>query len=311
MGPQYYRFGNRSHEYYTNPRGYHQIVRMEDSNPVYGVAYNWSPEMYRLPLNAPKNFLEERHFAILGLGDSFMHGAGVHYKDICLVRLEKRLEASGRNLPIKNCAVPGSDLNFIAETCSCEILQQPYPLVIYGFVLNDLGLPGKERIRGSDFIDQNNGGSSFNPWRKRLASLNLLAASLEKIRLRKQTTQAYLDAFEPDHAAPALQRLETMAREVEMEGGQLVLMIFPLLYDFENYRFEKCHTMMRDFARNNNIPVLDLLPAFSRHTDKDLWVNPTDHHPNETAHAIAARELYDFLTRESLLPDVSENSAMN
>ncbi|MBI9077512.1 MAG: SGNH/GDSL hydrolase family protein [Desulfatibacillum sp.] len=305
VAPPYYRFNNRSHEYYTNPRGYHHVVRMDGNLPVFGLDYNLSPQLYRLPLNAPKDYLENRNFEILGLGDSFVHGAGVEYKDTCLARLESILAASRMNLHIKNCSVPGADLNFIVKTYQTESRKQDYPLVIYGFVLNDLGLPGRERIRGSDFIDQNNGPNVYTPWRDRLAIVNLVEASLDKIRLHNQTTRAYLDAFEPDRARPALVNLKIMADDIRAGGGQLVLVIFPLLYDFNHYRFEKCHALMRDFAHHNNIPVLDLLPAFSRHAAPDLWVNPTDHHPNETAHAIAARELFDFLKEENLLPSAA------
>ena len=32
-----------------------------------------------------------------------------------------------------------------------------------------------------------------------------------------------------------------------------------------------------------------------------LWVHPTDHHPNEVGHRIAAEEIYRFLKQEGLL----------
>ncbi|SHJ81422.1 hypothetical protein SAMN02745216_02324 [Desulfatibacillum alkenivorans DSM 16219] len=302
MGPEYYRFNNRSHEYYTNPRGYHHIVRMDGETPVYGLDYNFAREKYRLPPGAPKNYLDGKRFDVLGLGDSFMTGAGVKYEDVCFRRLEKMFKEEGRDLKIKNCAVPGVNLGHISSICAHELSLQPYPLVIYGFVLNDLGLPGRESITGSDFIDQNNGENQYNPWRKRLACVNLAASLIEKIRLNTQTTRAYLDAYEPDYAGPRLDILESMAKEVEGRGGRMVLVLFPLLYDFDNYRFEKCHALLRDFATNKGIPVLDLLPAFSQHKARDLWVNPTDHHPNELAHAIAAREIFRFLNQENLPP---------
>jgi hypothetical protein len=43
------------------------------------------------------------------------------------------------------------------------------------------------------------------------------------------------------------------------------------------------------------MPVHDLLPAFGGHQDHQLWVHPTDHHPNEIAHDLAAGSLEEFV----------------
>jgi hypothetical protein len=45
------------------------------------------------------------------------------------------------------------------------------------------------------------------------------------------------------------------------------------------------------------------LHAFSGHEAEDLWANPTDHHPNEIAHRIAADEIAAFI--EQRLPGFS------
>ena len=46
---------------------------------------------------------------------------------------------------------------------------------------------------------------------------------------------------------------------------------------------------------------LDLLPAYRAHRDEDLVVNRFDAHPNERAHAIAAKEILAFLRDRGLL----------
>jgi hypothetical protein len=48
------------------------------------------------------------------------------------------------------------------------------------------------------------------------------------------------------------------------------------------------------------MPFLDLLDTFRGHDEKSLWVHPTDHHPNEAAHALAAEAIERFV-REKFL----------
>ena len=49
LGPPYYRFNNLSEEYYTNPRGYHDVIRREGKHTVYGLTYHEDDNGYRLP----------------------------------------------------------------------------------------------------------------------------------------------------------------------------------------------------------------------------------------------------------------------
>jgi hypothetical protein len=49
--------------------------------------------------------------------------------------------------------------------------------------------------------------------------------------------------------------------------------------------------------------VLDLFDAFRGRDGPSLWVHPTNQHPNEEAHAIAAEALGRFLREERLLGD--------
>ncbi|MBN1385154.1 MAG: SGNH/GDSL hydrolase family protein [Elusimicrobia bacterium] len=308
FGPKYYRFDNRSHEeYYTNPRGYHIPIRKAGRYTVYGLKYNESPEIYRLPDKVLKNSKIKKNLKILGLGDSFTYGRGVKYKDIYLTKLEKLLSQNYGRIGIKNCGMPAADIGDMIRIYLYEVHKKIFPLVVYGFVLNDFGLPGSEEITGLDFIDINNAGNRFNPLRKNLAIVNFVFYSLEKYRLHKITIQAYKNAFKGECGERGFRKLKELNGIIETTGGRLVLMIFPLLYDFEDYPFKEIHTKIIDFCNKENIPVLDLLPSFSQYKAKELWANPTDHHPNEIAHNVAANELYKFLQNNKLLNNISNN----
>ncbi len=82
-----------------------------------------------------------------------------------------------------------------------------------------------------------------------------------------------------------------------------MLVLFPELHELDgDYPFENVHRRVREAAEGLGIPVLDLLDAFRGQDAADLWVHPTDHHPNARAHAIAASAIADFLAGASLLP---------
>jgi hypothetical protein len=170
-------------------------------------------------------------------------------------------------------------------------------LVIYGFVLNDFGLPDVYKIVGLDFIDQNNGGYTYSPLRAASATANLVGHTIDRIRLHRTTVRAYLESFDDAHAAGKWELLRKLHGNMRDNGSQLVIVLFPLLFDFDDYPFHEPHRKIASFCEEEGIPLLDLLPAFSRHDAEDLWCHPTDHHPNEKAHEIAAGEAHRFLQK--------------
>jgi hypothetical protein len=55
--------------------------------------------------------------------------------------------------------------------------------------------------------------------------------------------------------------------------------------------------------------VLDLLPSFGEHEGPELWVHPSNQHPNEIGHQIAGEALWRFLVDEGLAAGVASDSA--
>jgi len=303
-GPHYYQFNKYSQVYYTNPRGYYNIVGMHDSGFLYGLAYKQSEEGFRLPLSqaAAGEKTGRRIPSILILGDSFTYGRGVRYKDLYATRLQKKLDADGEGERILNCATENSDLQEIIETYETQASRHKFKVVVYGFVLNDFGLvSGGREIVGSDFIDQNNGGNSWNRFRAMSAVVNYVFHTLDRIRLSHRTARAYLDAFRGENAKTHFKKLNDLNEKVKADGGRLVIVVFPLLYNFSDYPFKEIHKKIRSFCAERDIAMLDLFAPFSRHRSRQLWAAPTDHHPNEIAHQIAAKELADFLYAGGLL----------
>ena len=266
---------------------------------MYGLTYRDDLYGYRVPHLDSRPELDSPDRTILGLGDSFTYGRGVRYRDIYLTRLEKLLNNGQDKVRIKNCAVVGATVEDILNIYARESSSiPPKSLVIYGFVLNDFGLVFTEAIKGYNFIDFNNEGNTFNPLRQRSALINFVSHNVEKRRLHTATLSAYLDSFEGENLVRGFGRLKELKQATLKNEHDLLVVVFPLLYDFGNYRFSSIHNKMEYFCSGHGILYLDLFPSFSRHRAEELWSNPTDHHPNELAHAIAANELAIFITTE-------------
>ncbi len=69
------------------------------------------------------------------------------------------------------------------------------------------------------------------------------------------------------------------------------------------YLAEAIHSLIRKTCEELNIPVVDLLDSFRGHKAAELWVHPSDHHPNEVAHEIAAKSIETFVRARFLDKD--------
>jgi len=295
------KFSNRSDIYFSNPRGYHVLLGKIGNDPVYGLPYDGTPEGFRLPDRDRPDVKNPPEYTpnVLVLGDSFTFGRGVRYEDSYPFLLERGLRKSRPKASVTNRGRVGANITEVLQILDYSAKDGPFPLVIYGFVLNDFGLDkNRFRIKGPDFIDQNNGGFSYSPLRAHFALYDFLMNRIDRKRLSEVTTKAYLESFSGQRAEAGFKALEDIDATVSVQGGRLVVALFPLLYDFENYPFSEIHKKIEMFCMEKGILLLDLLPAFSTRRAEDLWAHPTDHHPNETGHKIAADEILKFLLKE-------------
>ena len=80
------------------------------------------------------------------------------------------------------------------------------------------------------------------------------------------------------------------------------MVIFPLLFELERkYPFADEVREVDQFLRSIQIKTVNLLPVFRGKKKFILWSSPTDSHPNEVAHRLAAEAIYQFLMAENLL----------
>ncbi len=275
------------HEFTSNARGYFD----EDGTITYRTnALGWrSPEFER---EKP-----DGSFRIVALGDSFTFGAGVRDEDLFLTHLQAALDRrSPPRFEVINLGVMGFDAAHEAALLAHYAVDLDPDLVLVVFVLNDAGVLVPRALR-----------------KKGLAALPQVPASVERwfmlvdhLRVRRQNRERSRKAaadlhanFAPDHPGweRARQALEWEKALSRRHGFGLVLVIFPLMWALDDYPLEAIHTTVAAAARGLGIPVLDLLDAFRGQDTESLWVHPTNHHPNEKAHALAGRALSEYLGR--------------
>ncbi len=71
--------------------------------------------------------------------------------------------------------------------------------------------------------------------------------------------------------------------------------------DVSDYDFTKPNRIITEFAAENRIPVLDLLPSFIEATKSKRLYWYHDGHWNAEGHRLAAEEIYRFLLERGLL----------
>lgn len=296
----------------SNPRGYF------DGDGT--LTYHTNSLGWRSPEFAPVK--PEGTFRILGLGDSFTFGTGVRREDTFLSALDASLAGAGLPVEVVNLGVMGFNTAHELVLLKRVGVGLDPDLVVICYVLNDAEViaPGRPRgdvpaagpharVARGEMPEKGPEGSWMTDWLRGWPSRSLLVshvlARLDNRRARERGVARILADYRD--GAPgwvsvqhALRAAAALARQ---HGFPLVLMIFPNMWELnDDYPFAEAHAKVRAAASGAGIPVLDLLDAFRGEDGVSLWVHPSNQHPNERAHAIAAAALERFLRERGLLP---------
>jgi lysophospholipase L1-like esterase len=267
--------------YEGNPRGYF------DDEGCVGVSINSLG--YRdteHPPHAPAG--TER---IVFLGDSFTLGEGVRDEDIYPRLLAKQ---AGHRLEIINLGMSG-DETWLELKRYREIARAMHPKrVILQWNTNDI--PKTGLLEAQDRLI----GVHYRELFQQAPPVGSLGRYLWMRWKLRSISNELLSLAETETASGELgfEKILELKRAVERDGAKFQLVIFPELIRFDHYPYASLIARLLDFCREHGIPVVNLLPALSKHRDSDLWVHETDHHPNELAHRIAAEEIARVLALE-------------
>jgi len=255
-------------------------------------------------------------YRILFLGDSFTYGSGVAdeervFPSLVVARLNELATGPTRTkYELFNGGIPGGLTDRWVRLS--QALAKPFQpdMVVAVFFLRD----GTKGVGGSGDLIRGIGeqmaalaqaswlfrkSSTYRFFRERSAQREL---SREYLR---GMAEAYLGA--PEQTAEwqrAQANLLAIRDEIEHRGGEFALVVFPVLFELgADYPLALvCQEIVR-FAEVHAIRVHDLLPTFLGREASSLWVSPLNQHPNESAHALVADALTEFLLPIVTPPD--------
>jgi hypothetical protein len=277
--------------YASNPRGYFDADNTVDH--VHN-SLGWRDVEHAIA-KPPGNF------RVLGLGDSYLWGQGVHREDIVLTKLGQRLAAVAPNRTIETINAARSGSNTVGQLASLNQRGLAFDpdLVILHFVPNDVEESPDDPRPKIDFFrdytaiyqtpDRLSEFSNLWSWVRQ----RFLAWFRARAYVRDSVASFDVSSSKWQTARRALLGMRDALRDRDIP---LLVVIFPFFHDLDgDYPFAPIHDVVREFCESNDIAVLDLRESYRGYRGPELWVHSTDQHPNERAHAIAAKAVFEYL----------------
>jgi lysophospholipase L1-like esterase len=247
--------------------------------------------------------LRDRDFAIekppdtlriVSIGDSVAYGEFVALEDTYAKRLEARLNAGdGRHYEVINLGVGG--YNTRQELIRYRAKGRKYrpDLLLIGFVLND-AIDVRTVLKAVKWL-------KMREERQWLRKSKLAAWVLDRVTSVETDAGGKPSLFVPAFRDPQGWRIVSdsfreFARIADEDGIPVLVVIFPVLDDLDNYAYREIHAKVAREAESRGFMVLDLLEVFRgrgasslRRIRSDVW------HPGPAGHALAAETIRDFL----------------
>jgi lysophospholipase L1-like esterase len=237
---------------------------------------------------------------VMLLGDSFAFGEGVRWEDTLGEQLEKRL-ASDLGVRVEVINVATSGWNTQDEGVYLSRMGRSFEpdLVLVLYVLNDAGYPV-----GVDLWDEFRRAYEVPAWLRHsyLASFVYTRIARDRGGRRYVESMVASGQSESERWGWSFIWLERMKQSSGEIGARFAVALFPFLYRLdESHPFRPLHEMVGSTCERLGIPFLDLLGAFAGRDYADLWVHPSDQHPNEEGHRVAADAIARFVREAKLL----------
>ncbi|MBW2418959.1 MAG: SGNH/GDSL hydrolase family protein [Deltaproteobacteria bacterium] len=288
--PLYLPHAELAFRYDGNPRGYFDddsTLRVRLNN--HGFRGTDHPKAKRPDL-----------YRVMVVGDSFTFGEGVRWEHTFVYRLGEELRKRvGPGIEVLDFGVGSWGTRSQYHYLVHEGMEFDPDLILLVFTPNDAEYAG-----GLDVWE--NFRQLYTPPPALRAShlLSLVYANWVRIvEGRRYIEELVKSAMEEQEKwNRTLDFLTEIGRLAESSNSKFAIAIFPFMIELdEDYPLGEIHGLVSERAQRDGTPYLDLLPRFLGRRYTDLWVHPTDQHPNETAHAIASDALADFLVERGLV----------
>ncbi len=284
--------GRLLYHYPDNPRGY-----FNKKNEVLGAI---NSKGFR---GSDKDFEKKAgNIRLAFLGDSFTLGIGVKDEDTLPYDVEKKLKQKYENVEVLNFGVSSTDTPYQIQLLERYVLKFKPDIVVVVLFLNDVKRKGTIGFLSRPVV--------LKQIRKYSYFANALIGSIEKTILSKRMIRYYHEGFRDTN--PGYQSVQSALIKGKSLSSQyrfhLIVAVYPVLFRLkEGYPFRSIHQKIEKFCRTQDILSIDLLSAFSGKNDREMWVHPTDQHPNEVAHELAAGQVAAYIRKEGLIERIMKN----
>ncbi|MFH0763227.1 MAG: SGNH/GDSL hydrolase family protein [Candidatus Omnitrophota bacterium] len=290
--------------YDGNPRGY-----FDKGNQIDHVTNSWGFRGEEFSAEKPAHT-----FRIAFIGDSFTFGEGVKFPDTYPEQASLILNQKYASVPVDfesyNFGIGGYNtkqelfiLESIALKTSPDAVVLKYDLSEAEPPLYKIGPAASGLARIPRWYEAS--GGLFNPLPPDVLIYKFRLPRLlwQAIRNNKQSrvmVSYYKSLFQENspgwgESRAALHRMIKLCRENNIP---CYVIYFPALYSLNDlYPFKDIHAMVKKEVEMEGAAFIDLFPYLKNRNAATLWVHPSDHHPNEIVHKIAAIAITDAITK--------------
>ena len=288
--------------YHDDPRGYFTETTYQDDPKTRAWCAGPLTDVWAA-CDAETAVAQASLLRVMALGDSFTDGVGVFARDTWPAQLDTLL---GENTAVVNC---GKAASFTAQTAKRYLSHRDRHasrVVIYAFVLNDVPLRDAAPLDGTDIAFQLPNREAYKdtvwgPVARESALGRLIIERLVSRQVHHETLGLYEATYGPGNEAAVDEAMDLIGAMNELttrDGAHLLVAIWPLLEELDDYPFGAIHGQIADELTERGVAVLDMLPTFAGRDESELHVHPTDHHPNEIAHRLAAEAIAKALSEQ-------------
>jgi hypothetical protein len=309
-------------EYDGNPRGYfgdkNEVVHSTNSLGFRGGEFALKMTADGIETTKRPNVLR-----IAFLGDSFTFGEGVNFADTyseqAIAGLNESIAASpndaggnsARQFEAYNFGVGGYNTTQALNLLNGLALGAAPDLVVLGYVLNDAELPlfqvdqqSGKRIRIKRETENLN---SFEPptgFFQQLRTVQLLTQFGSNKAMAAKYVAYHRSIFNDDSASWQASQLALTEIITACDNRKIpcIVVLFPALFRLDDYPFLDIHQQIQQVVSEavqktgaepsgRFVDLRDHLQQAGLNQAEELWVHPTDHHPNEIVHRIAGQQL--------------------
>ncbi|HSQ75692.1 MAG TPA: SGNH/GDSL hydrolase family protein, partial [Bacteroidota bacterium] len=273
--------GKLVYRYPSNPRGY-----FDENNEVIGRINSAGFRGRETTLRKPPGVIR-----VAFLGDSFCLGIGVKDDHTLPARFEESMRNAQAEVEALNFGKSATSTDQQVDLLRDYVLRFDPDVVIVVMFLNDA-----DRIMTIKFLSR---PVILARIRKHSQFLNASFLAIERPLLERAMVRHYHQGYTDDSEGwnSIVTALEAGKRLSEEHNIGFLVTVYPVLIHLDGgrYPFTEIHQKIERTCESMRIPFVDLLPAFLGETDYEMWVHPTDQHPNEVAQAIAGEYLSDSL----------------